>query len=150
MAKKWLMISDRQLRSPIPSYWSLWSNDEAKRNCRSWSEVKFLFFTWFPQMNRLVARAQKLKPKLLPTKKKADILAKSQQPIHLGGWFWCQNDCLITYWGINLNFSIPTVNCQLWTDQLMSNIRQGISCQIFIINWAVSKWGISYQMCAVN
>ena len=25
------------------------------------------------------------------------ILAKSQQPNHLGGWFWCQNDCLITY-----------------------------------------------------
>ena len=51
------------------------------------------------------------------------ILAKSQQPNHLGGWLWCQNDCLITYWGRNFKFSIP-VNGQLLTDnyQLLTAI----------------------------
>ena len=42
-------------------------------------------------------------------------LSLAQQPDHLGGWFWCQNDRLITYWGRNFKLSIPTVNCQLST-----------------------------------
>ena len=32
----------------------------------------------------------------------------------------------------------------------MSNIGQGISCEISVINWVVSKWGISIQISAVN
>ena len=34
--------------------------------------------------------------------------------------------------------------------QLMSNIGQGISCQISVINQVVSKQGISCQISAVN
>jgi hypothetical protein len=32
------------------------------------------------------------------------VLALSQQPDHLGGWFWWQDDRIITYWGRNVNF----------------------------------------------
>jgi len=44
-------------------------------------------------------------------------LSLSQQPDHLGGWFWCQNYHLITYLGRNVNFRNA---CH----QLMSNIGQ--------------------------
>ena len=57
------------------------------------------------------------------------VLPKYQQPNHLGGWFWYQNDCLITYWGRNVKFSILTVNCQLSTvKRLWSTDQFSVVC----------------------
>ena len=84
MAKKWSTIADRRSRSPITSSWGIWGNHEANKNCSPGSEDQFPFFTWFPQMNRLVARAQKLKPKIycqLKRLSKGILYTSSSKPL---------------------------------------------------------------------